>query len=196
MGSSSVAPSTGLEYRFRWSAVEHRAFYRALQREVSRRSFLRFLVPGALGLFAVVALVAIVGSELSVGTVIVVLAPYVLLFFFWIALLKWGMAYVSARMYRRAHAACIPHDQIRVISDEGLEARCVTSTVQVRWAGIVRTVETADYFLFFTTPSCAIQLPKQAITDGASLERLRDVLRAHLGARAELAGPKSVAPAG
>lgn len=197
MGSSSVAPATDLlEYHFRWSAAEHRAFYRALQREANRRGARRFIVPGALGLFAVVAIVAILGSDLSTATVALTLAPYVLLFLLWIALLKWGLAYLSAHAYRRAHAACIPHDQIRVVSEEGLEARCVTSTVKVRWSGIARIVETPDHFLFFTTPSCAIQLPKQAVTDGVGLEQLREILRAHVGERAELAGPDAVAAAG
>jgi hypothetical protein len=197
MGSSTVAPGTDvLEYRFRWSAAEHRTFYRAVQREVSRRGFLRFIVPGALVVFAVVALVAMLGSDLPVATVALTLAPYVILFLLWIALLKWGLAYVNARAYRRAHAACIPHDQIRVISAEGLEARCVTSTVKVRWPGIARVIETQDHFLFFTTPSCAIQLPKQAVPGSLDLDRLREVLRAHVGERAELAKPQSVAPEG
>ena len=193
LGSESRRP---LEYRFRWTAPAHRAFYRALQREVSRRGVLRFVVPGAIVVILVVVLFAVVGTRVPAATALLTMSPYLVLFALWLALLKWGLAYVSAYSYRRAHAPCIPHDQIRVVNTEGLEARCVTSTVQVRWPGIVRVVETPEFLLFFTTPSCAIQLPKEAVPDEEGLEELRTSLRHYLGARAELASVESGPAAG
>jgi hypothetical protein len=55
------------------------------------------------------------------------------------------------------------HDQVRVVSDDGIEAHCVTSDVKIQWRGISRVLETPEFFLFFTTPNCAFQLPKRAI---------------------------------
>jgi len=196
--SASVATQSPppQEYRFRWTAATHRSFYRALQREVSRRGVLRFVVPGAIVVVVAVTLLAIIGARVPAGTVLLTLSPYLVLFALWLALLKWGLPYVSAYSYRRAHAPCIPHDQIRVVNADGFEARCVTSTVQVRWPGIVRVVETPEFLLFFTTPSCAIQLPKRAVPSEEALEELRTSLRHYLGARAELTSVESGAAAG
>ena len=91
-----------------------------------------------------------------------------------LAYIRWGLAYSAARVYARHHAACIPNDQVRVLTTEGIEARCTTSTATVGWTGITKVRETPEFFLFFTTPSCAIQLPKRVVADVPALREWLD----------------------
>ena len=88
----------------------------------------------------------------------------------WIVLDRWGLSNLGARSYEREHRQCIPNDQVRVLDSDGISAQCTTGSASVRWAGISKVRETDEFFLFFTTPGCAIQLPKRAVGD---LEQLR-----------------------
>jgi hypothetical protein len=47
----------------------------------------------------------------------------------------------------------------------------------VRWHAVKKVVETDDFFLFFTTPSCAIQLPRRAISPPEAVEEIRQLVR-------------------
>jgi hypothetical protein len=87
----------------------------------------------------------------------------------WFVFDRWGLSYFSARAYERDHAPCIPNDQVRVLSPDGIAARCTTSDAAVRWTGVIKVRETPEFFLFFTTPGCAIQLPKRVVTDPQAL---------------------------
>jgi YcxB-like protein len=87
----------------------------------------------------------------------------------WFLLDRWGFAYFSARSYARDHAPCIANDQIRILDEEGIAAHCTTSKVSVQWNGIVNVRETPEFFLFFTTPVCAIQLPTRAVDNPEQL---------------------------
>ena len=93
---------------------------------------------------------------------------------YWLTFNRWGFAYMAARSYARDHAPCIPNDQVRILTPEGITARCTTSDVSVAWSGICGVAETRDFFLFMTTPACAVQLPKRAVGD---LDQLRTWLR-------------------
>jgi hypothetical protein len=131
-----------LEFRFLWNAAEHRRFYNALRRAVWLRGSVRWLY---LVLFVFVAIT--IASDLrshgsSPAVVALVAAPYVIVGGMWFAFVRWGMPYLGARSYERNHRACIPHDQVRVVSADGIEARCVTSDVKVQWHGISRVLET------------------------------------------------------
>ena len=106
-------------------------------------------------------------------------APYLIIILVWVALMGWGMPYVSARTYARQHQACIAHDQVRVVSDDGIEVPCVSSDVKIQWQGISRVLETPEFILFFTTPNCAFQLPKRAIPSAEQLDALRQLARRH-----------------
>ena len=93
----------------------------------------------------------------------------------WLALVRWGMPHLSARTYARNHRACIPHDQIHVVSHEGIQAQCQTSDVKIQWNGISRVLETPEFFLFFTTPQCAFKVPKRAIPTAEQVEAVRQL---------------------
>jgi hypothetical protein len=161
-----------LEFRFRWDKREHRRFYRTLQREARRGSKVRWVLNVWFGFIALVGIRALWpdsdGADLGAGLVPLAIVGG------WLVLDQWGLSYLSAQSYEREHAACIPNDQIRVLDADAITAKCTISTSSVHWAGISKVRETEEFFLFFTTPGCAIQLPKRAIED---LERLRAWLR-------------------
>jgi hypothetical protein len=178
-------PETSLEYRFRWDAAEHRRFYRALRAEVARSTAAGRVVPLVilvLGVFVVAD--ARTGGRTWAGTGFV-FTLWLAIFVASLALLRAAAPYLSARAYRREHR-CINDDQVRVLSATGVEARCEESTTTVKWSAIRRAAETPDFFLFFTTPRCAIQLPKRCVPDP---DALREFVREHLGERAEIAHP-------
>ena len=189
--TASVTPAASptaaaLEFRFRWNAAEHRQFYRALHRVVTSSAKNRSLL-WVIRLFPAAALAVAfgtgdgwrvgLGAALGYGLIMLVLS----------ALGRVGGAYWSAREYARTHA-CVTDDQVRVLSAAGIEARCATSTTAVQWHGIQRVVETPEFFLFLTTPRCAIQLPKRAVGGPAELEAVRELTRQMVGERAQLDG--------
>ena len=151
------------EFRFRWDKSEHQRFYRALQREVRRGSRIRWSLNAWFGFIAFVGLQGLFSARSSadIGPAVVPLA----MVGGWLALDRWALAYLSTRSYERDHARCIPNDQVRVLDGDGITARCTTSNASVHWSGIVKIRETPDFFLFFTTPNCAIHLPKRAVAD-------------------------------
>jgi hypothetical protein len=159
-----------LEFRFLWNAAEHRRFYDALRRAVMQRGARRWLFPVLIVITALFVVPQLVGHDVTPVTAAFTVAPYVILFAAWVALFRWGMPYIRARAY---------DDQVRVFSEDGIEARCVTSDVKVQWHGISRVLETPEFFLFFTRPSCAFQLPKRAIPSAEQLDALRDLARRH-----------------
>ena len=119
-----------LEFRFKWDKSEHQRFFRALQRGVYRgeksRLFLKILVGFAL-------LVTLM-SVFTGGTDVLGALPFLVGTTVWVVLDTWGLAYLNARAYEKNHAACIPNDQVRVLSHEGLPLpkRSVGDPEQVR----------------------------------------------------------------
>ena len=171
--------SDRLEFRFLWNAAEHRRFYDVVRRAVARRGTTRWVYAGAFAFVAILAASQIRSNGDSAVGYAFAVAPYLIIAGLWLAFARWGMPHLSARAYERNHQACIPHDQVRVVSDDGIEARCVTSDVRMQWSGISRVLETPEFFLFFTTPNCAFQLPKRAIPNTEQLEALRQLAGRH-----------------
>jgi hypothetical protein len=122
------------------------------------------------GLIAMIATVGALHAQDALTGAIDVL-PIIVVIGLWIVLDRWGLAQLSAWSYARNHARCIPHDQVRVLTAEGVRAQCATSDVFVQWSGINGVRETPEFFLFFTTPSCAIELPKRAVADPSLVRR-------------------------
>ena len=164
-----------LEFRFIWNAAEHRRLYSAVRRVIWRRAWYRRLLPAAV-VFIVVAEAAVLAvSPVPLSRVASGSSPYLVLIAFWIVLIRWGVPYLSARTYARNHQRRIPHDQVRVVTADGIEAHCVTTNVKIQWAGITRVIETPEFFLIFTGPTCAFDLPKRAVPDAESLRALRGI---------------------
>lgn len=65
----------------------------------------------------------------------------------------------------------------------------------IRWQGMQGVVETPEFFLFYVTRSCAVELPKRAIPTQQDLQLLRGVLSEQFGERAQLLDSQAGAPA-
>jgi hypothetical protein len=103
----------------------------------------------------------------------------------WYALLRLGLPYLSARSFRRDNH-CARHPMRRIVGAQGLRTECETTSTDVQWSGIHGVVETPEFFLFYVTPACAVQLPKRAIATPEEMDRLRSLLREQLRERAQL----------
>jgi hypothetical protein len=157
-----------IECRFRWNPAEHARFERAVFRDVQKRHPWRAaLMPAVMAVAAAVSAGAAGGA---VGTMVVAaLAAFAIGVG---ASLAIGIGFVpalSSWLYARNHARCLAHDQVRVLTPEGLEAVCTISRTFIRWDGIVRVSESPEFFIFFLTRTCAIKLPKRAVADPAAL---------------------------
>jgi YcxB-like protein len=176
-----------LEFRFLWNAAEHRRLYNAVWRVTWRRLAYRWLVLAAVLLIVVGEAAALAVSPVPLSRVASASAPYLVLIALWFVMIRWGFADLSARSYARNHQRCIPHDQVRVVTADGIEADCVTTNVKILWSGITRVVESPEFFLVFTGPTCAFAIPKRAVPD-ERLSGLRGVFVRALGPGAELLG--------
>ena len=89
-----------------------------------------------------------------------------------IAFKRLMVPYLVGRTYAAEHVACSPNNQVRILTLDGIEARCTTSQVAIRGAASWQSARDAGVlFLFFATPKCAIQLPKRAV---GNVPALRD----------------------
>jgi hypothetical protein len=181
-----AVPSDKLEFRFLWNAAEHRRLYRAVARATGRRRVYRRLLAIVVALIALAEGWVLATSRVPLSSVASASVPYLVLIVMWVAFISGGLPYISARDYARNHQRCIPHDQIRIVSADGIEANCVTTNVRIQWAGITRVVEGPEFFLIFTGPACAFAIPKRAVPDAERLGALRGTLTRALGSKAEL----------
>jgi hypothetical protein len=182
MDSTTAAPDVDrFEYSFLWNGAEHGRLYRVMQRQARRRSKVWLLFKIWMAMFGVVWAVSVFGprGEVSVATLWPVAALAA-----WLVFDRWGLPYFNARTYARAHAPCLPNPQRRVLDRDGITAACTTTNATVRWDGIVRQEESPEFFLFFTTPDCAISLPKRAVDD---VPRLRTWLHAQAAGKGLIA---------
>lgn len=75
--------------------------------------------------------------------------------------------------------------QVYQFSDGGLSMSAGAGTTTLGWDSFVEVIETKEFFLFYYSKRGAFYLPKHATGDEAQRTALRDLLRAHLGPRAE-----------
>ena len=167
-----------LEYRFRWDAGEHRRMYLASRRIVRGRSKAWLVLKIWLAIVG-----AIFVRSLFLDSFVPSFTTLWPIGFaaIWIAMDRWGVPALTARAYARSHAACLPNDQVLVLEQDGVTASCTTSKASVRWAGIVDVHETPEFFLLYTTPACALQLPKRAVADAPQLRGWLEATAGRLG---------------
>jgi hypothetical protein len=78
-------------------------------------------------------------------------------------------------------------EQLVAVGPDGVRASTRLFAGELRWSAVTKAVETPDFFLFFRSRMQAIYVPKRALGGGdADVLVLRELLRAQLGARAEL----------
>lgn len=184
--TSTKATGEALSFQFTWNQAEHARLMRAVARYQLTGWFARSalaLVFG--GLVLLMLMVSLLQPRENLWNVWRAAAPWLAILGVWFALLRLGLPYLSARSFRRDNH-CATHPMRRMVSAEGLRTECETTSTDVRWTGIHGVVETPEFFLFYVTPACAIQLPKRAIATPVELDRLRRLLREQLGQRANL----------
>jgi hypothetical protein len=183
--SAAVAP---LRFEFSWNEAEHARLIRAVLRHRLTGWLSRAALPIICGAF-LLFLIVIPFSRPNPNPVAVWIAasPWLLILGLWLIILRWGLPYIHARAFRR-DSHCARHPMRRIVSAEGLRAECDTTSTDVRWHGMRGVVETPEFFLFYVTPSCAVELPKRAIATPNDLQYLRDILRQQLGEHARLLG--------
>jgi hypothetical protein len=104
------------------------------------------------------------------------------------ALTRWQLR----RAVRQAPA--LHGELVRVVTDEGVEARANGVSSAFSWPSIIRAVETREFFVLFYAKKCAYYIPLRAVPVG-DLAPLRAVLRTRLGPRVQLIGRPSAPPA-
>jgi hypothetical protein len=170
--TQASSPIEPLSFQFTWDQAEHARMIRAVTRHQLtgwfRRSAVGLLRPGA-----------------NPWVVWRAAAPWIVILGIWYALLRLGLPYLAAHTFRRDNH-CARHPMRRVVGSQGLRTECETTSSTVQWSGIHGVVETAEFFLFYVTRVCAVQLPKRAIPTATELDRLRSLLRDQLGDRASL----------
>jgi YcxB-like protein len=179
-------PVEPLSFQFTWDQAEHARMVRAVTHHQLTGWFRRSAVGLILGGFILfLLLVPLLRPGTNPWVVWRAAAPWIVILGIWYALLRLGLPYLAARTFRRDNH-CARHPMRRVVGGQGLRMECETTSSTVQWSGIHGVVETAEFFLFYVTPVCAIQLPKRAIPTATELDRLRSLLRDQLGHRASV----------
>ena len=186
---SQTAPTSPhlepLAFRFGWDRAEFRRFYHALIRHRTRTlgTSLVLWVPYGFMVLALVYLAA--GLVVHSAAAMAQALPWVLMLLFWGAVLRWVRPNTAARNYQAKTNPYFDLDDMqRVVDAEGLEAGSPRARSRLTWQALHKVVETEEFFLFYTSPACAIQLPQRAIPSDAMRERLRQMVRTHMPAGA------------
>jgi hypothetical protein len=190
-----VLDALPLRFEFKWDEAEHARLIRAVMRHRLTGRLNRAAFPVICGAFLLFVLVVPFlrpnPNPLPVWRAAV---PWLLLLGLWLVALRWGLPYLSARRFRRENH-CARHPMRRIIDAHGLRTECETTSTDIRWHGMRGVVETPEFFLFYVTRSCAVQLPKRAIPTRQDVRRVRNLLKQQFGQRAQLLEPGSDAAA-
>jgi hypothetical protein len=104
-------------------------------------------------------LVALLGAAIQ-GSVMELL-PWVLLLF-WLALIAGGASWLTAWQIRRNNPNMVAGFE-HVLSSAGYHVTCGNVDSTVAWSGLVKIVETANFFLLYPTRTSAYYIPKRAL---------------------------------
>jgi YcxB-like protein len=179
-------PVEPLSFQFTWDQAEHARMIRAVTRHRLTGWFRRSAVELILGGFVVfVLLIPLLRRGANPWIVWRAAALWIVILAMWYVLLRLALPYLAACSFRRDNH-CARRPMRRVVSSQGLRTECETTSTDVRWSGVHGVVETPEFFLFYVTPVCAVQLPKRAIATPMELNRLRSLLREQLDERANL----------
>ena len=180
---------TTYQYASPWDFREHQRGLRAVARiSLRRRPGVRAVRIG----FPILLLAVLFGGrwlagELAFNLVLVVsLLPWLLFLVLWIVLLRWGEAYLAARRTRRLDPSA-QGTLTRTFSAEGFRIDGTGQSVVLTWKGVHSAVETPEFLLIFLNKVSAYYVPKRLIPTPHELQAVRDLLRANLGERAQLA---------
>ena len=173
-----------VQARFDWQFAET---VRAARHIMLRRTSKRWLrhARSALVVVLVIGLVLIaLGAATGGRTDVLIILPFLLLVLLWIALLTGWLAPFAVWQLRRNNPQIVK-GQEHLISAQGYQTTCGAATSRMAWDGLIRVVETKEFFLAYPLRNAAYYLPKRALSND-DIRALRELFRLHLADRSEL----------
>jgi YcxB-like protein len=182
--------STEIVYRYSspWAFKEHQRALRAMSAVTIRRQPWKRLFRLA---FPVLLLAFIMGPQLlrddpAIDSNFAAnLALWLVLILAWAAVIRWGDVYLATRRVHKLDPST-KGTLVRTLSDEGFRVDGSGVSVELQWAGIHSAVETPEFFLIFMNKLAAYYIPKVLISQSGEIARVRQLLSARLGDRAQL----------
>jgi hypothetical protein len=95
--------------------------------------------------------------------------------------------WIQRRRYRRLYAETpgLRGPQVYRFSSDGVVMGGSATATTLGWDAIIEVDESDDVFLFFFNKKCAYYLPKRVVGGATAESELRELLRMHLGTRAQ-----------
>jgi hypothetical protein len=95
--------------------------------------------------------------------------------------------WIQRRRYRRLYAETpgLRGPQVYRFSSDGVVMSGSAAATTLGWDAIIEAEESDDVFLFFFNKKCAYYLPKRVVGGATAESELRELLRTHLGPRAQ-----------
>lgn len=90
----------------------------------------------------------------------------------------WDYSVLPKRMARKMPAALI--EQEVNFSDEGVSTQSALGNSNAGWTAYTKARESSDYFLLYASKYLFFPFPKRFFTDSRDIERLRELIRAHI----------------
>jgi hypothetical protein len=166
---------------FDWRFAECARACRQVTRYMLRSHISKMLMVGFWALVLIIlafSVVVVIASPDDRMTRFWEMAPWILVLLLGIGLRFGGAAWLTAWRVKRNNPHLVAGSQ-HFLSAAGYRVRCGQVESSISWAGLVRSVETDDFFLSFPTRNTAYFLPKRALT-AAQTETIRSLMREHL----------------
>jgi hypothetical protein len=120
-------------------------------------------------------------SELDPSTYLSTMTPWIIILLLFLVLRLGGAGWLGAWQIRRNNPHMVSGMR-HAISSASYHVRCGQIESLVQWGGIVRVVETKEFFLTFPVRLAAYYLPKRVLTQEQSAA-LRSIMQQHAGDR-------------
>lgn len=184
---------TRYQYASPWDFREHQRALRAVSAVTLRRRpwFWAFRITFPFFLAALVFGSQWLSEGFELNTIFFMGAlPWLLLILVWMIFLRWGESYLATRRTRRLDPSAAG-TLTRTFTPDGFRIDGTGVSVDLRWHGIHSVVETREFLLVFHNKLCGYYVPKRLIVAPHQLDAVRDLIRANLGERAQLAPARS-----
>jgi hypothetical protein len=141
------------------------------------------LVKGiAVAMIVIIMLIALLGAMTEGLEAVLSLWPWAILAVAWVLFLTVVPPWLSAWQVSRNDPS-IKGELTHHLTEDGYHIRGSAVNVDVKWPGVLRLVETNEFFLVFWSKAGAYYLPKRVVP-ADTIQLLRDVFVRELGDRA------------
>jgi hypothetical protein len=163
--SMTLPPDMEVVVEFDWRLAECARACRQAERYRVRRTAAKRLrlafTPTLIAAFGLAIIVA-ASSEDPMNRLLELL-PWSVILLLWLGLRFGGAGWLTAWQIQRNNPNMVAGNH-HSISAAGYRVTCGQAQSTVGWPGVVRLVETGDFFLTFPTRSAAYYLPKRALS--------------------------------